>query len=123
MKLKELIGKKLKCQAGESLGEVLIALLIAALAMTMLASVISSASRIITQSKSRMADYYSELNKLADPPESGNSALTITITDKSTPSQTYNLMSSTMTVNCRAVAANKGFQNTPVVAYWLSKDS
>ena len=58
------IKKKLKSSAGESLGEVLIALLIAALALTMLASVISSAARIITQSKEKMRLYYSANEEL-----------------------------------------------------------
>ena len=57
-RLRANLSKKLKGNAGESLAEVLIALLIAALALTMLASVISSAARMITQSKDTMANYF-----------------------------------------------------------------
>ena len=55
---------KLKSEAGESLGEVLIALLIAALALTMLASVISTASNIINRSKTAVDRYYAATNEL-----------------------------------------------------------
>ncbi len=63
-KLRARLLKKLKGKAGESLAEVLIALLIAALALTMLASVISSAARMITQSKKKMSDYYAANGEL-----------------------------------------------------------
>ncbi len=56
-RLAERIRKKLKGNAGESLAEVLIALLIAALALTMLASVITSTSRMLTRSKEKMQKY------------------------------------------------------------------
>ena len=57
-RLKARIAAKLKGNRGESLAEVLISLLIAALAMTMLAYAISSTSRIITKSKEKMEKYY-----------------------------------------------------------------
>jgi len=57
-RLKARIAAKLKGNAGESLSEVLISLLIAALAMTMLAYAISSTSRIVTRSKDKMEKYY-----------------------------------------------------------------
>ncbi len=63
--IKKRIIDKLKAQAGESIAEVLIALLIAALALTMLASVISTSARIINQSKSKMAAYYDANDGLA----------------------------------------------------------
>jgi Tfp pilus assembly protein PilV len=64
-KLKTMLGAKLKSQSGESLGEVLVALLIAALAMTMLASVITTTSRIIKQSKDDLKTYYDANDALA----------------------------------------------------------
>ncbi len=57
-RLKAKFAAKLKGNAGESLSEVLISLLIAALAMTMLAYAISSTSRIVTKSKDKMEKYY-----------------------------------------------------------------
>ena len=63
--LKTKLATKLKNSAGESIAEVLIALLIAALALTMLASVISTSSRIITTTKEKMKTYYEENDKLS----------------------------------------------------------
>ena len=50
--------RKLRSRAGESIGETLIALLIAALALLMLAGAVSSASRIVTRNKAAMKSYY-----------------------------------------------------------------
>lgn len=63
-KLRVRLSSKLKSTAGESIAEVLIALLIAALALTMLASVISTSARIITSSKAAMNTYYEQRNEL-----------------------------------------------------------
>ena len=63
-RLKKKLTAKLKGNAGESLGEVLIALLIAALALVMLASVIDTSARIITRSKATMKDYYDASDEL-----------------------------------------------------------
>ncbi len=57
-KLRASLSKKLKGNGGESIAEVLIALLIAALALTMLASVITTAAKTITKSKKQMDAYY-----------------------------------------------------------------
>ncbi len=60
------LAAKLKNNAGESLAEVLIALLIAALALTMLASVISSAGNILTRSQKVLDEYYEANEALAN---------------------------------------------------------
>lgn len=65
-RLKKRITAKLKGNAGESLAEVLISLLIAALALTMLASVISTSAKIITKSKATMKDYYDASDELVE---------------------------------------------------------
>ena len=57
-KWKTALKAKLKSNAGESIGEVLVALLIAALALTMLASVIFTSSRLINESKTKLGEYY-----------------------------------------------------------------
>ena len=49
---------KLRSCVGESIGETLVALLIAALALLMLAGAVSSASRIVTRNKVAMEEYY-----------------------------------------------------------------
>lgn len=66
LSLENKIRKRLKSNAGETIAEVLIALLIAALALTMLASVISASTRIISQSKAKLADYYAANNQLSE---------------------------------------------------------
>ncbi len=52
------IKNKLRSRAGESIGETLVALLIAALALLMLAGAVSSASKIVTRNKAAMEEYY-----------------------------------------------------------------
>ena len=54
------IRKKLKSTAGESLAEVLIALLISALALVMLAEMINASANMIMRSRKTMEDYYTE---------------------------------------------------------------
>ncbi len=82
-KIKERIAAKLGSGAGESLAEVLIALLIAALALTMLASVISTTSRIITQTKAKMETYYQKNDEVAAQVGTPTNKLNLTITVKS----------------------------------------
>ena len=60
------IRKKLRGQAGETIAETLVALLISVLALTMLAGAVSTASRIITQSEERMKDYYSATDDMVN---------------------------------------------------------
>ena len=64
--MKKLVWKKLKEPSGETLTETLVALLIAALALVMLAGMISSTTRIVTQSKTTMNSYYAENNMVAE---------------------------------------------------------
>lgn len=52
------IIRKLSSQAGESIGETLVALLISALALVMLAGAISTGMRIVTTSKEKLDVYY-----------------------------------------------------------------
>ena len=59
------IRSKLRNNLGESISETLVALLISALALTLLASMISSTLRMVTQSRTKMAEYYSENNAIA----------------------------------------------------------
>lgn len=52
------VSEKLKSRAGETLSEVLIALLIAALALTILANMISASSKMVLDSRSSLEKYY-----------------------------------------------------------------
>ena len=50
--------KKISSQAGETIGETLVALLISALALVMLAGAVSAAMRVVTSSKAHIDAYY-----------------------------------------------------------------
>ena len=52
--------KKLRGNAGESIAETLVALLISALALVMLAGAVSAASNIISKSNEKMNEYYAD---------------------------------------------------------------
>ena len=58
------VKNKLGSNAGESLAETLVALLISALAIVMLAGVISASSNIITKSEKKLEVYYGANNEL-----------------------------------------------------------
>ena len=58
------IKSKLRSRRGESLGEVMVGLLIGALALTMLAGCIATCARIVLTSSSRMSEYYGRNNLL-----------------------------------------------------------
>ena len=59
------IRTKLRSPRGETLGEVLVALLVAALAITMLAGAIGVSTRLVQKSKVVMNDYYLSNNDLS----------------------------------------------------------
>ncbi len=59
------VFKKLKNNSGESLAETLISLLIAAVALVMLAATIAASAGIISKSRNKLNDYYSENEKSA----------------------------------------------------------
>ncbi len=76
--------KKLKSNAGESLTETLVALLIAALALVMLAGAISSSLSVITVGKNKLDTYYNKNENLATmTTATGSISNGITITEKS----------------------------------------
>ena len=56
--MRQWIKKKIHNQAGESIGETLVALLISALALMILAGAIGAATRIITRSNTAVKEYY-----------------------------------------------------------------
>ena len=55
--MKKKIMAKLRGKAGETIAETLIATLIAALALTMLAGAVASAAKIVTGSRTAIANY------------------------------------------------------------------
>lgn len=121
--LKKHIAKKLKSAVGESLAEVLIALLIAALAMVMLATAISSTARIVTRSKATMKNYYDGNNALDAYVSAGENITEVTdvtisfdgvrLTDPEgtdVDSQTFSVLA----------FENKKSPKVPVISYKLS---
>ena len=60
MTMKTKLKKRLRSQAGETIAEVLIALLISVLALTMLAMMISSTVGLVNRSKEKMNEYYDQ---------------------------------------------------------------
>lgn len=79
--MKKRIRKKLHSSSGESIAETLIALLISSLALVMLASMISSTSNMLSQSKIAMNKYYTEINKLAEQSDSRTDGSEVVVTD------------------------------------------
>ncbi len=117
MKRIKKLAAKLKSNAGESLAEVLVSLLIAALAMTMLASAISSTARIVTSSKAAASEYYEKAEELIDLSGSTDT-MTVTITGNGS-----DLNGSTLTVKYGIIDINEGkkaFEGVTVIAYRLS---
>ncbi len=79
--MKKRIRKKFHSSSGESIAETLIALLISSLALVMLASMISSTSNILSQSKNAMNNYYTEINKLAEQGESSSDDSAVAVSE------------------------------------------
>ncbi len=107
------VRKKLNSNAGESIGETLVGLLIAALALVMLAGAMTAASSAVLNSKKKLEgvegdssvkSYYSESANLMEL-GSGTDA---TITIKGTNLQ------ETVTI---VYKENKVFETKPVIAY------
>lgn len=73
--------KKLNSQAGETITEVLVSLLIAALALTMLAGMISSTVSLVTRSKETMNRYYEGNAKLEQHSDGEPATVTIKATN------------------------------------------
>ena len=99
--MKRICLKKLKSQAGESISEVLIALLISSLALVMLASMISATNNIVSKSKSTMEDYYAcneDLERLKKTEEKTTETESVAITIKPTGTDTSIEIEKTVTV-------------------------
>ena len=117
------VKQKLKSDAGESIAEVLIALLIAALALTMLASVISTSARMITQSKEKLEKYYAANEELNTRTHDSSKNLTTTGTGKEV---TVTVKAGDDGIDFLATGNkiltnyydNKQVSNTDVIAYW-----
>jgi len=99
------IKNKIHGKNGETIGETLVALLISALALTMLAGAITAGSNLIKVSRDKIAAYYNEAEKMALLSETSPSSVTVSVTDGF--SQTANV----------GLVANDTFKKMKVVAY------
>lgn len=105
--------KKLSSQAGETIFETLVSLMIAALALFMLAGAITSASGVIQRSKTQLDAYYSANETGVVGMSSGGTAVTdgVTITDADT--------GSVIAEKSITYYTNETFSQYPVIAYKL----
>lgn len=108
------IEKKLRQQRGESIAETLIGLLISSLALLMLAGAITTATRIITQSKNVMRNYYEKNNDMIEEKNSGSSG-TLVLSEKNA-SGTEGDISKSFSVK---YYKNEMLGNYPVISYSL----
>lgn len=108
--MKDRLKAKLKSKAGETIGETLIALLVSALALTMLAGAISTAAKLITESETKMTEYYAGINALGNPNTSGLSVELIGA------EESIKLMGNASTIDV-SYSINPAFPNKPVIAY------
>jgi hypothetical protein len=78
---KNCMMRKLRSRAGESIAETLVAVLISALALTMLAGAISAATNAVTKSKTHLDQYYNSQNDDVVTMTNGTAGKKVTIKD------------------------------------------
>ncbi len=100
------IRAKLKSRKGDSIAEVLVALLIAGVALVLLASMITSSTNIISRSRERMETYYADNNALAAQSGGGGEA-TVTVKNGDSTLETFTV----------TPFVNHGPGNTDVISY------
>ena len=115
----EKLKQKLQSRAGESIGETLVSLLIAALALVMLAGAISASSGVIMKSRDKLNDYYSANEEASGVVKmtSGGSTVTDGITIEDNTSNTRAISDQSFKVT---YYKNDKFGKKTVVAYELS---
>ena len=109
MMISERVRNKLHSKIGESIAETLVALLIGALALTMLAGAVGAAFRMINTNKKAVNEYYTNTNNLVTL-DSGLKSAGITVTggeNSGISSESYNVQ----------YVENSSFSKTPVIAY------
>lgn len=111
------LRKRIKSENGESIAEVLVALLIAAIALMMLASMISSTVSMVNKSKTKMDEYYNNnaVLELFQNSEAEETPLTIQLIQS--PGTSAETVQETSKVD---LYENKTFSKT-VYAYQIAK--
>lgn len=103
--MRDRIKAKLRGRAGETIAETLLAVLLASLALVMLAGAISSAGKLVTTSKTRIAAYYEGDSSMVS---AGGDTISLTVLG-----ETNQLFSSNVTCKKNAAAGTA----IPVIAY------
>ncbi len=117
--MKSKIFEKLHSKAGESIGEVLVALLISALALVMLASMITSSSRMIQNSRVKMEEYYRANSILEACPAASGTTGSVTV-KTGTPEVNVKLhIDDTGTYSVNIFNNDKAPSSTKVLSYRL----
>ena len=107
--------KKLSRRAGETLTETLVALLIAAIAITMLASMIMTSTEMIQRSKNAFDAYYAQNNVLSEHPSDGGTGATAKLV--SGGGGTIQLENDSDEVAVKIYENSEAPSKTPVVSY------
>ncbi len=79
------MNKKLCSDKGESIGEVLIALLISSVGLVMLAAMITTSVRMLKQSRSSLIDYVAAENTVVEQSGGESGSITVKAGDTSIP--------------------------------------
>ena len=109
--------QKLRSRAGESIAEVLIALLISALALTILASMITASKNALERSKKKMDDYNSKNARLVNQSNNdGSGSVNIKINGAGGVSSIWDFTGKNATASVYYYV-NPEFSSNPVVAY------
>ncbi len=127
--MKKKLLEKLRSRRGESIAEVLVAMLISAVALVLLASMIVSSSRLILRSRDRMAEYDAANNALAvmsaDEDDDADDLLIVrtgTVQVKDTANTAVNLTGASGAGISVKVYENKGYGGKSVIAYKITED-
>lgn len=107
--MKERLKKKLKNNSGETIGEVLVALLISGLALLMLAGAITTSSDLVTRSSRKQEEYYAKNEALlTDTGGTSGRQLTMILRGVGISNQKYENINYNI---------NDEIGNIPIVAY------
>lgn len=115
-RLKRISGaamKKLRARAGETLAETLIAVLIAAVAVLMLAGMLSTSADMVHKSEAAFNDYYTANNALST--QSGTGATGKALLRDENDNSVYLVGSAD--ANVLFYVNNKAPNSTPVISY------
>ena len=121
--MKKKVLKKLKSRGGETIAEVLVALLISALGLTMLAGVISASGRIVLGSMDKMGKYVSSENQIVsytagDPVSSSEGTATLSLKKTDGSESAWKLTDQTTDTAIKVIFySTKVLGNKPVVSY------